>query len=1321
MKRLVFTLAFLALPLGAAADTPLSLLDPEIRVNATTQGAQTTPAVASTPEGSSVVVWLGPDPGGSGNLRVFGQRFDATGNRLGGELQISSGGDARQPRVAAFTDGGFVAVWTYQGVRARFYGPDGAPKGDEVLISSPVQVADADVAVNAADEAMIVWATGASPSQILARRFNARGQAFAEPLVLRSGQSYRVSVAAAPNGGFLAAWSESVNAEDGDTVWARRFDPITGAWGGQLRLTSPDNSRHFYLSLAFRPDGSFLLVWTKAAVFFPASPEFWGRSFRADGTPEGSGVRLSDQMSIEPIAVAVDRDGNALVVNDNNGSFDPPGPGVYATLFDRSWHPLTQPLRIHPVRPTREEQAVVAASAGGFLVVWARVASDPTVPAPEGTDGSSWGIFGRRLGDPRCATGSESLCLGAGGRFAARVDWKNPFTGQTGTGKALPLTGDTGAFWFFDAANLELMIKVLDGGGVNGHFWVFYGSLSNVEYTITVTDTSTGTAKTYHNAPFQFASRADVEAFPSAPAPASAAPAAVPKLSPAVPCSDSSQSLCLANGKFDVRVSFVDPRTGSTGQGKAVPLTGDTGAFWFFDPANLELMVKVLDARGVNGHFWVFYGALSDVGYTITVTDTATGATRTYHNASTTWPAGRTSLLFNFNREDPMKRCLLAFAALAALAGVNPALAAAPPAVGPNFQVNLGAQGSQLDVDVAQDTAGDTVFVWTDENTVPKSVQARVFDPSGTPLGFSFIVGLESQPISHPRVAMTPLGEFTVVWGNPRTIFVRRFDRLGRPLGSVNSTRQLSPDFVRSPDVAVDAAGNAVVVWSVSRFDGDLILLQRFNAANEAPGLGGLPEVVNQNSVNGRDKPRVALDAAGDILVSWDDYRTGNLPDVWARRFDGPTHAWAPELRINPSVPGLQQGSVPLLYPERDGAVVYSDLSEGSLRVRRLDAAGSPDGDSIQLGYLGNVDIFTPDAAAGPDRTALVVWQKDDGLVHAGFFDPSWHPLGGEFLLSSFTDDLELAPVVAAGGSGSFAAAWASGGANSGYFPELPPPLQDGRDGSGLGVFAQRFQAPACATGSEVLCLDGGRFLASVRWKNPYTGETGTGKALPLTGDTGSFWFFSPNNLELMVKVLDGTPVNNRFWLFYGSLSNVEYTLTVTDSNRLTRTYHNAPFQFGSRADVDAFFSAPPPAAAEAAAMALRASFTKAESALFAAGDCTPTPTSLCAQNRFQITVDFIDPRTATQGQGRAVSLTNDTGVFWFFAPENLELMVKVLDGSGVNGHFWVFYGGLSDVDYTIRVTDTATGATRTYHNPLHHLASGSDVTAFTAGPTAGQ
>ncbi len=106
----------------------------------------------------------------------------------------------------------------------------------------------------------------------------------------------------------------------------------------------------------------------------------------------------------------------------------------------------------------------------------------------------------------------DQLCLG--GRFRVEAQYTNPTSGETRAGHASPLTGDTGAFWFFGPSNAELMIKVLDGRAVNGHFWVFYGALSDVDYTVTVTDTLTGDRRTYHNDRHQLASRADVAAFP---------------------------------------------------------------------------------------------------------------------------------------------------------------------------------------------------------------------------------------------------------------------------------------------------------------------------------------------------------------------------------------------------------------------------------------------------------------------------------------------------------------------------------------------------------------------------------------------------------------------------------------------------------------------------------------------------------------------------------------------------------------------------------------------------------------------------------------
>src|SRR5262249_12043911 len=110
-----------------------------------------------------------------------------------------------------------------------------------------------------------------------------------------------------------------------------------------------------------------------------------------------------------------------------------------------------------------------------------------------------------------CLPAPDQLCL-AGGRFAVRVSWRD-FSGRTGEGTALPLTPDTGTFSFFDAGNVELLVKVLDGRPLNGKFWLFYGALSNVEYMLTVTDTATGQVKRYPNPAGRFASVADTSAF----------------------------------------------------------------------------------------------------------------------------------------------------------------------------------------------------------------------------------------------------------------------------------------------------------------------------------------------------------------------------------------------------------------------------------------------------------------------------------------------------------------------------------------------------------------------------------------------------------------------------------------------------------------------------------------------------------------------------------------------------------------------------------------------------------------------------------------
>jgi hypothetical protein len=102
-----------------------------------------------------------------------------------------------------------------------------------------------------------------------------------------------------------------------------------------------------------------------------------------------------------------------------------------------------------------------------------------------------------------------------------------------------------------------------------------------------------------------------------------------------------------------------------------------------------------------------------------------------------------------------------------------------------------------------------------------------------------------------------------------------------------------------------------------------------------------------------------------------------------------------------------------------------------------------------------------------------------------------------------------------------------------------------------------------------------------------------------------------------------------------------------------------------------------------------------------AANACVSNPTTLCLNNgRFELTARW---RTSdgNNGSARAVSLTNESGYFWFFTPGNVEATVKVLNGCGINNRYWVFGSGMTNVEVEMLVIDRQTGLARSYTNTL--------------------
>ena len=119
------------------------------------------------------------------------------------------------------------------------------------------------------------------------------------------------------------------------------------------------------------------------------------------------------------------------------------------------------------------------------------------------------------------------------------------------------------------------------------------------------------------------------------------------------------------------------------------------------------------------------------------------------------------------------------------------------------------------------------------------------------------------------------------------------------------------------------------------------------------------------------------------------------------------------------------------------------------------------------------------------------------------------------------------------------------------------------------------------------------------------------------------------------------------------------------------------------------------------------------------ASGCAPSPTAMCLNgNRFRVEVDWRDFGDNT-GPGQVVDGgSDDSGLFWFFNADNWEQLIKVLDGCSINDHYWVFAAATTNVEYTIRVTDTETGEVQQYFNPLGTPAPAlTDTEAFATCP----
>lgn len=661
---------------AAAAVSPLGAdfaLDPDVSC------AASDPRLATLASGDLVAVWR--DERG-----VWVRRFDAQGApRSSDATQVASGYSIAFPRVAPLANGGFAIAW-FDRARAQ------------------IVVRRADAAGQLGNASDVLPSTAVTS-------FNPSG------LAVRAGAGDRLGVAFTVWGG--ATYFREMGADGMPTSPLIEVAAYGSVLGGEVDTYSP-----VVLPAA---DGSYRVFWIVWSRFFgdPATPQgpIEGRRLRLpydDHPPFHDSIEVPGHPGVTSLAGALAADGSYLLAWTTPTDFPLPMAAVQTQRLSAADGALGEPATLIGGEPFVGAVAAAASPQGGFAVAWEgpaaplgtlqvylRLVGDDGAAAgavepvaspdalhsaiapsltflPDGQlvaawDGASCSLcdpppcFAGRLRARRFAVGCGAgvLCLG-GGRFEATLHYSDPRRGLAGSGVAVPITADTGYFWFFAASNLEVLVKVLDGRAVNGHYWVFWGGVTDIGFQLTVHDTVTGATRSYDSPAGTFASAADTSALPAAAAAlgeevevrelsaagldrlAFAAPSAggglVPGRATAVmtaaasprdkngasPCTFPPPpvlhpALCLAGHRFEVEATWDD--TAHQGAAEALPLSDDTGLFWFFSPSNVELVVKVLDGRPVNGRFWVFFGALTNVAYDLVVRHSEDGTEWHRHSA----------------------------------------------------------------------------------------------------------------------------------------------------------------------------------------------------------------------------------------------------------------------------------------------------------------------------------------------------------------------------------------------------------------------------------------------------------------------------------------------------------------------------------------------------------------------------------------------------------------------------------------------------------------------------------------------------------------
>ncbi|MEB3342272.1 DUF4347 domain-containing protein [Okeania sp.] len=383
---------------------PLPTVGAEFQVNTYTNSHQLKPVVTALSNGGFVIIWQSYNQDGS-DYGIYGQRYDADSNKVGNEFQVNTYTTNWQerPAVTALPNGGFVVTWdsvgqdgSGNGIYGQRYDANGNKAGNEFQVNTRTINAQWKPAVTALTNGdfVVTWNSSdqdGSGTGIYGQRYDADGNKVGNEFLVNTytkSSQENSAVTALPNGGFVVTWHSRGQDGDGTGVYGQRYDADGNKVGNEFQVNTYTTSWQDHSAVTALTNGGFVVTWNSSDQDGDITGVY-GQRYDADGNKVGNEFQVNtytigNQHSSEVTALP---NGGFVVTWNSGGNQDGSASGVYGQRYNADGNKVGDEFQVNTYTNNAQRNSAITTLANGdFIVAW----------ESQGQDGSNYGIYSQR-------------------------------------------------------------------------------------------------------------------------------------------------------------------------------------------------------------------------------------------------------------------------------------------------------------------------------------------------------------------------------------------------------------------------------------------------------------------------------------------------------------------------------------------------------------------------------------------------------------------------------------------------------------------------------------------------------------------------------------------------------------------------------------------------------------------------------------------------------------------------------------------------------------------------------------------------------------